>query len=314
MLSTSSVKVIKRLVVAFASLVALIFLFSVGSTARAAERPEIHFTVSPSTLRLNLTLGQKTDGSYLVKNTGKQELDLRVMATPLKYEGENYNPIYETDWSRALSANWVTYDQDKFHLKPDETFIVNFHVNVPKDVPSGGQYMALMTEEVPNKPAQGSGIVSNKRIALKTSSYVMGETHLVGKILTQKADFWQPDGIESLVRVENTGNIDFSITTSMTVKSWFSRKIKYQTKPVTLDVLPDSTRAIEMEWSNANIGLYRVTIESKYLDQVKITEHTVLVLPYWLIALLIIVIFAIFVLWLRRYNKKDHKTKVKVKL
>ena len=295
-------------------LLAVVGILSLAVSApavAASEDQKSQITVTPTKLQLDLDPGQQIDGEYTAINTGDLQVTIKVYASPYRILDSEYNRQYDdTTWSRAQLASWVSYEQDEFTLDPEESVVVRYRIEVPTNVPAGGHYAMLMTEIQPDdSQGDGASIISKKRIGISAMAHVAGETVRSGSIASDEVGFWQTGStVESSLAIENTGKIHFPVKTQMKVHSLLDKLI-YTSDELELDVLPDTTRAMDHEWSEASIGLYRVELVANFLNEDHVVSRWVLVMPLWIPLVAFIVLFAGLVHWL--YRKRKNKSKGK---
>lgn len=305
-------KMKKKLMFA-ATALALGVIFANGGVATPsanAEQPITRITVTPTKLSVDLMPGQEKSGEYTVINSGNQTINLKVYPSPYKIDDQNgkYEALYETEWSRALLAKWISYEETEFSLKPDEEKVVKFRVAVPADVPAGGQYAMLMTEIQPSKAAEENAtILTKKRIGLNLLGHVTGQTRFAGDITNLGANFWQnTTPLTAIATAKNSGNIDFAVNSEMIVRDLFGKEV-YKTDVTSSDVYPDTKREISQKWDGAKWGIYRVEIKADMIFAGKKQNHSatkiVIVFPIWLAILLAIIIVGLIVLFFAKKKK-----------
>jgi preprotein translocase subunit SecG len=285
------------------------FVVATNGTVSAADESRNSITVSPAHLDIpDMKPGTKYSGEYKLWNSGQNRVNVKIYAQPMTIvDDESYTKSYEQDGKYTQISKWITFDQDKYTLDPEERVMVHFYIDVPKDVPAGGEYAGIMNEMTADN-IDGSGIVSVKRIGLNVYSNVAGNTRKEGDVVSRNVAFFQPDApLEAEVKVKNNGNVDFAVKASMEVKSIFG-KVLYSSEPTDLKVLPDTTRTFKTEWEGAEIGLYQVTVTPEFLDDSHASTHWVLVIPIWAILLAVFILVAI-VLFNVTHKKGDKKKK-----
>ena len=104
------------------------------------------FTVSPMSQRIELEPGEVYQGRIKVGNPAiaKNELKYQVSITPLGFSGKDYDADLVTESNHTKITKWITIDEPTGTLKPNENKEITFNINVPEDVPAGGQYVALI--------------------------------------------------------------------------------------------------------------------------------------------------------------------------
>jgi hypothetical protein len=305
--------------VGLAGLISLLLVLCRPSLAAdQPDKPEYQISVSPSSLRVtDLVPGQTATGSYELSNTGRKDVGVEIYAAPMSAASEFYEKNYDLRNAYNQIADWISFDETNYDLIPDQSVTVTYYITVPSDVPAGGQYAGIMNKMIiPGQKLEGTGINSEKRIGLNVYSVVAGDTRLSGQLIEAKADLWQPEEpLTGTVRIKNDGNVDFEVKASMQVRSLFG-KLRYSSDPVTVRVLPETTRAITSEWNGASIGIYKVTLETELMLDDKVTrivERWVIVLPIWAIALAILIGLALILLGVNhlrkatKSNKKFHR-------
>ena len=90
------------------------------------------------------------------------------------------------------------------------------------------------------------------------------------------------------MRAKNSGNTDFTVKSKLIVKDFFSGATIHQTAETEHAVLPSTTRAIPLEWDGARVGLYNVEFRVDMLGNSQTIQRTVLLMPAWMFAVVII--------------------------
>lgn len=305
----------KKIIVGFAALAFGVIVANFTAIPAQAEQAITRISVTPTKLTVELAPGQQQTGEYTVINDGNRAANLKVYPTSYKIDDQNgrYEAIYETDWSRALLAKWISYDETEFSLQPGEKKVVKFRISVPENVPAGGQYAMLMTEIQPSKTAEKNAtILTKKRIGLNIFSHVAGETKIAGEIKNLSAAFWQNGApLTASVEAKNSGNIDFSVNSQIKVKNIFGKEI-FKSETKNHDIYPETTRKIDLNWDKAKWGIYRLEIHADMIfankTETKISQKIVVVFPIWLAILIVIFAAAILI----SFAKKKKSSSLKI--
>ena len=208
------------LVVALSSLAALISSCAVPS-ASALEAGDIVLQVSPAEQEIDLVPSQTYTGSFTVENVGREAFTFTLSAHPYQVSGPDYTPVFTTETAYTTLSTWLSFDQNNLELAPGASAEVTYHVNVPADVPGGGQYAAIIVETRDADDTAAMRIVS--QIAVLLYAHVSGEQRLAGSLLDQQLpNFLLGAPFTSVATVENTGNLDFDLTHTLTVTDFFT--------------------------------------------------------------------------------------------
>lgn len=260
-------------------------------------------TMSPAQDTIELTAGQSFDGSFKIYNTGDVDFDFTVSVSPYSVKGEDYEQDFETQSEQTYLTDWVKFEKEKYFLKAGEHVVVNYTVNVPKQIPAGGQYAVLFAETA---GATTGSIASNKRVGMLLYAQTDVDPVLEGKTEAPKIPAIKFDSNLNIKQiVENTGNTDFEAEVSIKAKTLFGREVYGYTRPNT-KVLPRSRRAIEVKWENAPVlGLFNINLTTRFLDKTfEYSGWTLFISPV-IIGVTVLVVVAI-ILWKHYGRKKKH--------
>lgn len=283
------------------------------TTVSALEPGDIVLQVSPAEQEIDLTPSQAYTGSFTVENIGRKAFTFNLSARPYQVSGPNYDPVFTTETSYTTLSTWLTFDQNNLELAPGASAEVTYHVNVPADVPGGGQYAAIIVETRDADDTAAMRIVS--QIAVLLYAHVSGEQRLAGSLLDQQLpNFLLGSAFTSVATVENTGNIDFDLTHTLTVTDFFTGRTLVDASTANPDgtpagrvdqvVLPATTRTSLLTWSGAPaLGLFRAHQTLSFLDQTYDLEQVVFLCPVWLVGLLAIFVLLLIVWLILRFRR-----------
>lgn len=256
--------------------ISLIVLMTIGAmlllpkSVLADNGKKNEITMSPAQDNIELKAGQSFDGSFKIYNTGDEDFEFTVSASPYSVKGEEYQQDFETQSEQTYLVDWIEFAQEKYFLKAKENVEVKYTVDVPKQIPAGGQYAVLFAETAGGTTG---AILSNKRVGMllyaKTDANPILEGHAeVPQIPKIKFD----SNLSVKQIIENTGNTDFEAETTIKASTLLGREVYSFTRRDT-KIMPRSRRAVEVKWEGAPImGLFNVNITTKFLD--KTFEHS----------------------------------------
>lgn len=269
----------------------------------ADERPDYRLQVSPSKLDIDLAPGKTEKKSFQVQNTGNKAFEFKIEVAPYSVVDENYDPNYSNESKYTDLAKWVTFSQTEGNLESDGSVKIDVEINVPKDVPAGGQYAAIMVSVDRNQASESEGaqIGMTQRIGLVMYSTVEGKTRKEGKVIENKVPSFkfQPPVTASSV-VENTGNVHATATYTLQVFPLFGGEEVYsnEDKPDTRTILPETKRYNEIQWEGAPaLGIFKVKQTVNFLGQDSVTEKIVFLCPIWFLFIILLLIFVI-IFWI----------------
>lgn len=273
-------------------------------TPVSAKTGDIVMHINPSEQDIELEPGRHYESSITVYNVGRLSFDFEVSISPYQIQNTNYSPDFSTESAYTRITNWITLPKTEFHVEPGYAEEVPFTIDVPEDVPGGGQYAAIIVRP---KDAEDAGDASVKvvgQIASLIYGHVNGQEAREGGSMVEYnfPNFILGSNFSITSTFENTGNIDYRVIETLSIRNFFTNEEIIT--PLTLSsaghplgtlkatVLPDTTRLIEMSWTGApQLGIFRVTHTVAYLDHNEVYEKVVVICPLWLIML-----FAIFIL------------------
>lgn len=270
----SSVRYLALLLVA-ASLSIIVATASLTLPAHAANQSQddAQITLSPTNQTLDITAGHTYQGSFTIFNSGKEPLDFTVYAAPYQVRNEQYDPTFNKNTNRTQIARWVQFAQTDYSVEPGKQVAVNYTVVTPESIPDGGQYAALFAQ---TKAQKTGSIMSQKRVGMLLYAHATGKTITRGESLAPRLGFWQnATSFTFEQKIKNSGNTDFPAKIKLSVSDMFGNEKYTQSKQNV--ILPDTTRAITMEWKNAPpLALMNVVSSVTILGKTTQYKHTVL--------------------------------------
>lgn len=284
----------KCLVLALTLILGISFLAPVSASAKSGD---VVVSLRPSEQDLELTPGKTYEESVVVYNIGKEAFDFAVEASPYQTKDNSYEPDFFSENSYTKLSNWITFKERNFHVDPNTSAEVKFTITVPADVPGGGQYAAILIQlDDVDTDAAGVGIIS--QLAATIHGHVKGNAvRRDGRMISHDFPTILLSGPFAITSVfENTGNIDYRVTESWTIRNFFTNheyvspssanEDGYTYGTVNVAVLPGTERTIKLNWQDApTFGVFRVEQTISYFDQTENYSRVVIVCPIWAVAL-----------------------------
>ena len=273
------------------------------------------FTVSPMSQKITLKPGETYHGFIKVANPAAATEDFyyKVELYPYFITGDDYETDFETmsDWSRIVE--WTTIENPTGVLKPNGVEKIYFTIDVPYNVPGGGQYMMLgVSSDNPFEAEEGSFSVQNiYEMASLVYADVEGEINHSGRILENEIpSFVTTDKPYVLTKINNTGNVHETAVVAITVKNNFTGETimpkEGEDNSFESVIMPESTRTLKREITNLPpLGVFEVTENVSYMGEEMVTSTAVVLCPVWFIILVLFTIISIIeLLFYGRYKRR----------
>lgn len=297
-------------------------LFLTTSVA-ALQAGDVVVSVRPSEQVFDIEPGKTYDGIVKVTNNGRLAFTFEVSASPFRVANDNYDPDFSTVDSTTRLHNWLRFPETKFQVDSGASVEVPFKIEVPLDVPGGGQYAAIMVRTTDSVDQNATIKVVTQVASLVYGHVVGGETREEGSLTERslpKMLFDKP--LELSATVTNTGNVDFKLRQMMTILNFFNGQevvtpdsMDKDGNPIAaqqLTVLPGTSRTSTLAWEGApKLGLFKVRQKIEFLEEKVETEEVVFLCPTWLpIGLAILLVSMTIWLILRSRKRKRRRPQV----
>lgn len=309
--------------------VALLMMLVLGSgccatrPTAALEAGDIVLELQPADQELELIPGESYRGEIKVRDAGRLPLSFTVSTRPYMVSGENYDPDYTTMSDYTQLANWFTFEQTSYQLESGGEAIVNFTITVPTDVPSGGQYAAIIVESRDGVDEDSTFRQVNQLASLVFARVDGGGIREEGQIIEQRLPKIILGGqVTASETVRNTGNVDFKVGHSLSVVDFFTGKEVFGANSrdeegrvlgsIRQIIFPGTSRTNTLTWSNTPyLGVFRVTETVNLLDQDHVYTQMVFVVPIWLVTL-VAAFIGLMVLWIILRIRKRRRRRPQV--
>ena len=268
--------------------------------------------ISPVENRVTLNENEVNEYTFNVDNTGSEGYSFKVYANPYSVVNEQYSPSFSNQNAHTQVSRWITFKNDAGEYGQEATYSVEagqrkevtYKITVPSDIPGGGQYAIVFVEAIPKDDNSG-GIRTVSRLGLRVFGRTNGETKESAEILNHNMDsFYMSGKIKTNGTVKNSGNADFNAIFKFKVEKIFGGVVYEDSKGY--DVLPETTRTIEMLWEDTPaFGIYRITSSMNALDQSSSTTKIVLIIPIFMIVILLMLLTITIAWFIILYRKRQ---------
>ncbi|MBR0467427.1 hypothetical protein IJJ53_00715 [Candidatus Saccharibacteria bacterium] len=260
---------------------------------------ESSLIVAPMNQNFELEPGKTYTGKITVANSSDATSDLpyKVSVAPYSVLGEKYEADLTTMSNRSMLVDWITIENAKGNLKPNESAEVNFTITVPETAPAGGQYASiLITEDTETAASQGLALSSVFEMASLVYADVAGETVREGEILENNIPSFvtaTPVKVDALIW--NNGNVHEKATLVLEAKNLITGETILPSEQVTgrynETIMPETTRRTEYDIMDLPaVGVVRISQTIYYNGETSVETQDVVILPVWFMGLIVILV------------------------
>lgn len=296
----------------FCCLFVLGAVWAAYSQAPVLEPKGQGLTVSPPISDFSVRPGESQDLTIRLTNPTKDLVEVYPLAMNFGASGEGGEPTFfpaNEEERRFSLASWITFDQTKIALLPQQISEFRCKITVPVNVEPGGHYGVVFFSTQPPAIAAGQSQVA---IASMTGSLVLvtvpGETREEGFLeeFSAKKFFWKTP-VDFVLRIRNMGNTHFKPHGEIVIRDMFGQNAGVV--PINEkrgNVLPESTRKFEEKFAtNRHIfGRFTANLRVVFGKSEKTLATTLVfwIIPWWLVAatVAILAIAVIFTIRIRR--------------
>lgn len=278
--------------------------------------------VSPVTNRVTLQAGESLEYDFTVKSPdgATAGTNFRVYTTPYYVTNENYELSFSQENTHTQMTRWVEFKnpdgewvkEASYYVDAGGEYKVEYRINVPEDIPAGGQYSAIFVEGLGGGDASSgdssTGIKTVSRAGVVVYGNTNGETREDAEVRDYNFDTFLTGGnLTAEARVENKGNTDFTTTYTYTVKNLFGKTLYEDTasKPI----LPDTTWHMHSEWTESPfMGIFQVSYKVTAPDATRDETKFVLILPV-IVMIIMILLLTTIIIWIILFIRKRRERK-----
>jgi len=277
-------------------------------------KPAVWLQISPVSKRLALEPGTTHEDSFIVENVGSEDFTFKVYASPYSVTNEDYNLSFTNENKFTQITRWIKFDQTQYELAVGEQQIVKFYIEVPEDVPAGGQYATIFAESGgKNTSMQSSGIKTVSRVGLVIYANLPGETNQTAELLDYSLPrFYLKGNIAASSKIANSGNTDFEGRYRLEIRPIIG-DIIYE-KDEIYSLLPETERRVEMLWDQTPmLGLFKVNYSVTAPDISSDETRLVLIVPLFviIITLLLLTFIAVWII-ITVKRRKGLRSKIRI--
>ncbi|MCK5211392.1 hypothetical protein KAJ89_01695 [Candidatus Parcubacteria bacterium] len=284
--------------------------------------------ISPVIIEDLIDPGSTETYEITVTNNSNSAKLLYVYLRDFRAEGEEGKPKLTapgTETGFSLAA-WINISAEPQEFGANESKTIPFQIAIPADAGPGGYYGAILFGTEPprlnlDSEEKGAGMAIGQQTGALLLLQVKGDVDEEARIrefTTEKGVYGTPFDIEFIIRVENMGNVHIKPIGNIAVKNMFGAEVgNIRVNNGGSNVLPDSIRRLTENWQGeSGFGRYTASIGLSFGTATRLggqgkqtlyTEMTFWIFPWRIIIpilLSLIIVFALFILFLRLYKNK----------
>ncbi|MEK7071548.1 MAG: hypothetical protein AAB943_01265 [Patescibacteria group bacterium] len=293
-------------------------------------------TMTPTRFEVSGNPGETLNEEVLLINETETAETFYVSFSNFEAQGESGSPAFVEP--KDDLGTWMTTDVSSVYLAPRQQKIVSFKITIPKDAEPGGHFAVIFWG---TSPTGGSGGVSigaktGILVLLSVNGDVREEAGLLNFNTKDKIFFYQTLPVSFEYKFRNDGGDRIKPEGTIIIRdTFFLPTERLDANPVAGNVLPNSTRKINVDWikyernadyvaptqffkkfwsdvgyqwKNFAVGLYSANLNVAYGTQGAHAKKMAFFFVFpWQLVLVLVVLFII-VFWggkklIKRYNK-----------
>ena len=285
-----------------------------------AEGVASSLTFGPTSQRISLKPGEEYRSSVVVSNPATSEGNLKFMlyVAPYSVANDDYDPVFDKIGTYTQMAEWITLDKTEGELSPNDNMEIGFTITVPETAPAGGQYAAIVAQDMTRFGEGGGGvqISSIDAVASVVVADVAGQTREYGEIFENNMPtFVMSAPFVASAGVKNTGNVHTDAKSVLQIWPLFSDEEIYTNEESEDNeqlVLPDTTRYFFNTWEDVPaVGIFRARQTVTIFNETSVNEKIIVICPLWLLFIMIFLIALLLIWFVTIIIKKVRKSKAK---
>lgn len=282
-----------------------------------AAVPGEGLTISPPLVELSLNPGETSKQQVKLTNPTNQLVEVYPSAMNFEASGEGGEPAFTSasaSASRYSLANWLSFQEGKIALTPEQVVDFKYQISVPENAEPGGHYGVIFFG---TEPPETQKDVSQVALASMIGELILvrvpgdiNENASLTDFSTKK--FYLKGPVEFSLRIKNLGNIHFKPQGDITIKNMFGNTVEtMKVNEAKGNVLPESTRKFTENWQPGGFlfGKFTANTGLNYgeTNQNLSGNLNFWIVPIWFIIVVSIIILAIIVLIIWKVKRKKKK-------
>lgn len=293
------------------SLVVTLATFLLASHFSPVSAQGISIVVSPPRIDVEGKPGDTLQKTIKITNSSSDQ-SLTLTSSTIDYivQDDLGTPIKVTESAsgRFLASPWFTLEKTEFTLAPKESISLIVLINIPEDALPGGHYAGVFFEPAPARGVSDTVSYTATQVGSLFGITVEGDIKydaLIKEFSTQSSLF-EFGPIEFSAVVENQSDTHIRPLSKITISDMFGRKLS-EIPLDQINIFPFASRTMTGAWDTVwGFGRYQAELSVSYGPGLVATRnHSFWIMPYKLVAALLVLILVMIVLYIsiRRHLK-----------
>jgi hypothetical protein len=259
-------------------------------------------TVSPLRSEIQIQPSTSYTLALTIKNSGSSAAMVTLDAEKFKVTDEKYDYSFSTT---SQINSWVSFSKNSFNLQPGISQLIQATISVPVTAESGGDYISLFATSQPINSASNT-ISTSERVGSLLYITITGPSTSNGSLVSLTLPFLSLRTPDWNATIHNGGTAHFRSAYSLKLSTLFGQSLG-TTQSSSL-ILPNTIRLVTGSLPTVSwIGIYKADFTIGLGDNPTkhITRYIAIVPPLQAIALLVIIVWTIFIIRTRSRKTRD---------
>ncbi len=279
----------------------------------SASAQELSLVVSPPSTMVEGKPGEVVQKNIKVTNNSEdQEVILKMHVKNFIVQDDLGTPILVDDKTagKYMASPWFTLEKSELVIPPKTTERLVVLITIPADALPGGHYAGVFFQPVPAKNMKSTVSYTSAQVGSLFSVTIPGDIKydaLIKDFKTTKNVF-EFGPIDFSATIENQSDSHISPSSTIVVHDMVGRKLT-EIKLNDVNIFPYTSRTLTGSWDQVwGLGRYSATLTSSYGPGLVATRTMYFwIMPYRLIAAILVVLMVLLVIFISIRRHLAHK-------
>lgn len=255
----------------------------------------VDLAITPPLIELNMLPGEEMKTAVKVVNNSDKEIIVNAEVRDFKNDENNKIKFFKKDdvdaeEDKSILSQWITFRSEVMRIPPFQSVNVAFTIQVPETAGPGGHYAAILVGNSPEGRQEGTNVVISSYLSSLILLNIDGDIVETGEIRSFSTDkmFYSEHRVKFNLLFKNRGNVHLHPEGDIKIYDFWNNDVG--NIPINKgtsfgNVLPDSTKNWEFEWSQKKdifkMGKYKAKLALVYGEQSKQSDFREI--DFWII-------------------------------